>query len=69
MSLKNHISPLGWRKSYVHILVGTKLELHPEAFSDWWFVVETDGSKEKVLSSAMPLKQAKKRAMEIAKGK
>jgi hypothetical protein len=55
-----------WRRSYVHVLVGTNIELHPEGGSDWWFVVDTRGGKEKVLGGALPLAQAKKKAVEVA---
>ena len=55
-----------WSKSYVHVLAGTTIELHPEGGSDWWFVVDTKGGKENVLGSAMPLAQAKKKAVEAA---
>jgi hypothetical protein len=56
-----------WRKSYVHILGDTGIELHPQYGSDYWYVVDTKGVKEKVLTGELPLKAAKLAAKREAK--
>lgn len=55
-----------WSRSYVYVLEGTHLELHPQYRLNCWYVVDVSGANEVVLSPALPLTQAKRRAERIA---
>lgn len=45
-----------------HVLRGSGFELHNEYGTGFWFVVDVSGKKDRVLTGALPIKQAKKRA-------
>jgi len=50
----------GWFVVKTYVLDGSTLELHPEYGSDFFFVYDTRSKK--TLTSALPLKTAKKSA-------